>query len=216
MTLELTAVQIGVWVELRWTDDGFPNDLYNLYRDVDGGGEATFASVIESDDIFVDTDVAVGQSIVYRVENNITLDSDTATVVLADPSEPFTYGQVNPLATEPRYTTVAKVKELIGPTAPAKDERIKTAIVASEIQIDQTLHRSFPDTGSNPEIAGVPLPIVQAATNIAVAVFKAGDSPFGVAGSDEFIGTISVADETRREFAGNPMLYGYRVGFGIA
>ena len=69
-------------------------------------------------------------------------------------------------------------------TQTAYDDRVTQAIVASELQMDVYMQRSFPDVGDNPQIPGVPQAIVEAATSISASVYKQGDMPLGV-GNDE-------------------------------
>lgn len=64
--------------------------------------------------------------------------------------------------------------------------------------------------------AEIPAGITAAATSIAHAIYKAGDAPTGSAGSDDFIGSLDVAELVRREFQRNPGLVGFRTGFGVA
>ena len=115
---------------------------------------------------------------------------------------------VNTLATTARYTTLTRVKERLGVSGTGKDTRLTQAIVAAEVQIDQHLGGGFTGT--------IPVPIVEAATSIAMAIYKAGDSPTGVAGSDDWLGTIDISDEVRRELQRNPMLVGWRLEWGVA
>jgi len=133
---------------------------------------------------------------------------------------PFTYGPVNPLNDAPRYTTVAAVKRQLGVTDSAWDTEIQQAIVSLETMMDIYMNRSFPDDGDNPEIDGIPEQVKQASLLGSMAVFKLGDAPGGIGGSDEFIGTWEPADNrTRLAFNSvKPMLIGYRApGFaGVA
>ena len=112
------------------------------------------------------------------------------------------------LASVPRYTTLDAVKARLGVSGAGKDTRLTQAIVAAEVQIDRHLGAGF--TGS------IPVPIVEAATSIAMAIYKAGDSPTGTAGSDDWLGVIDISEEVRREFQRNPMLVGWRVEWGVA
>lgn len=127
------------------------------------------------------------------------------------------YGPVDPLAAAPRYTTVLTVKERLRiPAATATyDDRIERAIVAAEVGIDIELGRSFPDQTGGP-IEGIPEAIKEAATAIAVAIYKGGDAPTGSAGADDWIGTLDVSELVRAEFRGNPLLKGFKVSWGIA
>lgn len=128
-----------------------------------------------------------------------------------------TFGAVDPLATVPRYTTLALVKDRLQiPTADTgRDPAITQAIVAAEVQIDQSLGRSFPDTGTDPEIDGIPAPIVELATVSSVAVWKAADAPLGSIGSDDWLGSISIGEIVSNELDRNPLARGYRVSWGV-
>jgi hypothetical protein len=129
-----------------------------------------------------------------------------------------TYGPVDPLASTIRYASLDEVKRRLGipATDTSRDAALTQTIIAGEVAMDQWFHRSLPDTGDNPAIPGVPEPVKQAAENIAVAFWKQTESPFGVAGSDEWIGELSVTEMVRREMLRSPLMVGYRVGFGIA
>lgn len=115
---------------------------------------------------------------------------------------------VNELASSVRYGSLSAVKAKLGVSTTAKDTRLTQALIAAEIQIDRHLGAGFSGT--------IPKPIVEAAENIAMAVYKAGDSPTGTMGSDDWIGTIDVSEEVRREFQRNSMLVGFRESWGIA
>lgn len=135
------------------------------------------------------------------------------------------YGEINPLETAARYTTVAIVKSRLRiPDANTEyDDRILQSIVAGEYALDAELGRSFPDTATPPDedppivpiVEGIPEAIKSAAADIAVAVYKAGDAP-GVAGSDDFLGALDVTEIVRGELERNPLLRGFRVSWGIA
>ncbi|RPI25080.1 MAG: hypothetical protein EHM57_01955, partial [Actinobacteria bacterium] len=92
------------------------------------------------------------------------------------------YGALDPLETAARYTTVATVKDRLRiPLANSTfDARVLEAIVAAEYALDVELGRSFPDTQTDPlredqpivpEVVGIPIPVKNAATDIAVAVY---------------------------------------------
>ncbi len=49
-----------------------------------------------------------------------------------------------------------------------------------------------------------------------MVVYKAGDSPLGTAGGDEWLGTIDITEEVRRVMVRNPMLNSFRVSFGLS
>lgn len=136
------------------------------------------------------------------------------------------YGEVNPLADAARYTTVDTIKARLRiPLAQtAFDARILEAVIAAEYALDVELGRSFPDEATPPDedpptgppiVEAVPAVIVNVATDIAVAVYKAGDAP-GIAGADDFVGTLDVTEIVRGEINRNPLLRSFRVSWGIA
>lgn len=64
----------------------------------------------------------------------------------------------------------------------------------------------------------VPVPVVEAATTVAMALYKNQDAPTGTAGSDDFIGELDVAEIVRTVISRSPELRGFRTGagFGVA
>jgi len=136
----------------------------------------------------------------------------------AEPS-PYTYGTVDMLADAPRYADIDAVKKRIGVEDTTWDTEITQAIIAAETTMDVAWGRSFPDTGINPRWPGIPVQVTQAAENIAIAVLKQTDAPFGVAGSDAFaLGEIDIDDLVRRELYRSPLLRSFNVaaGYGMA
>lgn len=130
---------------------------------------------------------------------------------------PFTYGPVDYLADTIRYADIVKVKKRLNIDDTSWDDEITQAIVSAEVAMDLYWGRSFPDTGDNPEIPGIPVQVSQAAENVAVAVFKQTDAPFGVAGSDALaLGDLDFDDLVRREIQRSPLLRGFRRGWGIS
>jgi hypothetical protein len=131
-----------------------------------------------------------------------------------------TYGNLNPLETQPRYTTLAAVKRQMGVTDTSFDAEITQSIVAMEYMIDVFMNRSFPDTGIDPEIDGVPLLVAQAALLGSIEVVKLADAPSGVAGADEFIGQWDMSQTATRRALNTvkPMLVGFRGpdAYGVA
>ena len=132
--------------------------------------------------------------------------------------EPFTYGEIDYLAAVARYTTVLAVKGRMGiePTDVSRDAEILSAIIAAELALDIFMQRSFPDTGTNPQIEGVPDGISQAALQTAIAIWKEADAPTGSTGSDAFMGALAVSETTRTMIQQSAVLIGFRVAFGIA
>lgn len=139
---------------------------------------------------------------------------------------PIDYGPVDPNETDPRYTTLEKVKERLGiqPADTSFDDRLTEAIVAAELAIDTELGRSVPDGPGVPDesepgpVTIVPPAVIVAATDTAIAVYKSGDAPVGSTGSDEFFGALDVTDIARTIVTRSVTLRGFKVaaGFGVA
>ena len=124
----------------------------------------------------------------------------------------------DPNATEPRYTTLLDVKAVLGiaATNTEQDARITEAIVAGEVSIDLHMDRSLPDTDETEDpavITIVPSAWKQVALEVAVGVYKAAEAPFGSAGSDDWLGVISVPEIVRSAVDRSPLLVGYQTGF---
>ena len=158
-----------------------------------------------------------GTFITYALVDQAAATFLTAEIVVTDPGLPFTYGPVAEFTTI-RYTTLDAVKTAIGipDTNADKDPQLTEAIIAGESAIDRELGRSFPDTGSNPQIQTVPVAIENLAKKAAIAVYTGDHTPFGTAGSDEWMGAISVADAVSQTVRRSPLLRGYQVTFGFA
>jgi hypothetical protein len=127
----------------------------------------------------------------------------------------------DPNENEPRYTTVAAVKERleIPDTDLSRDDQIKQAIVSGEYAIDVFCGRGFPDL-TDPEdpavILVVPTGVADAALQLAIAIWKEADAPTGTAGSDAFFGAMSVSETSRQLLERNALLVSYRVSWGVA
>jgi hypothetical protein len=67
-------------------------------------------------------------------------------------------------------------------------------------------------------VPGVPVSVIEAATSVAMALYKNQDAPTGMAGSDAALGEIDVAELVRSAIARSPELRGFRTGagFGVA
>lgn len=77
--------------------------------------------------------------------------------------------------------------------------------------------RSFPDTGINPEIPGIPQGVRTWALDVAVEIWRLRDTAAGfTAGSDDWVGTIDVLEAARRAIRRNPLALGWRVAWGVA
>jgi len=133
----------------------------------------------------------------------------------------MSYGAIDYLATEPRYTTLVAVKKALNINDTLNDEDITQAIIAAELQIDQLNEVSYPgDSTTEPihgdEIDGIPEPIRLWALSASIGTYKLRDQVYGSAGSDDWLGSIDVAEQVRRSLQRNPMALGYKRGFGVA
>ena len=209
-------------VELNWTIDVAQPLTFEIFRELNPPSSAKLSLAVEGanrsglDSSLVNDGILVGDVLEYELVDPAgpTTLATSEQITVVDLDVPFTYGPVNALATAPRYTTLDAVKLRLGIDGATFDDRVTQAIVAAEYAIDAVLHRSFPDTGTNPQWSGVPLAVTQAASNASVATYKANDAPFGIAGADDFLGTIDAFEIVRREVRHAPNLLGFRVGFG--
>lgn len=163
--------------------------------------------------------VVLGDTVTYRLVDpagpSVIVTASPFTMV--DLSAPFTYGPVDPLADTIRYTTLADVKLAAGITDDVLDVELTQAIIAGEVAIDMVNGRSFPDTGINPEIAGIPQGVRVWALDVAIEVWKLRDTVAGfTAGADDWIGTIDVLETARRAIRRNPLSLGWRIAWGLA
>ena len=133
-----------------------------------------------------------------------------------------TYGPVDYLVdpTTPRYTTLAQVKQAMGVTDTSLDDQAIQSICTFELMIDVYLGRSFPDTGDDPDIDGIPVVVENAALVGAMRIWKMLDSPGGTGGSDAdgFIGLYEPGQDAAR-MAFNlirPMLAGLKIQWGVS
>ena len=93
------------------------------------------------------------------------------------------YGPVNYLVTDIRYTTLEQVKTAMGVTDTSLDAQATQSIVTFETMIDVYLGRSFaPEPGT--EVPGIPVVVQQAALVGSMRIWKTLDSPGGTGGSD--------------------------------
>ena len=130
-----------------------------------------------------------------------------------------TYGPVDYLITDIRYTTLEQVKLAMGVTDTSLDAQATQSIVTFETMIDVYLGRSFPDTGDNPDIDGIPVVVQQAALVGSMRIWKTLDSPGGTGGSDAegFIGLYEPEAVARTAFNSiKPMLGGLKTQWGVA
>lgn len=221
----VVATQLSnIEAEVVWVSTVSPVLGFEVFREVNAGAAKSLGTVADTLRLFVDPSLTsaglvVGDSLLYSVVDLDAAVSESApAIILRDLEAAFTYGSVSYLNTVPRYTTIAAVKQALNITDTSQDTELTTAVVAAETQIDVLNERSFPDTGSNPEIPGVPSTIAVWALDASIAVYKLRDSSAGgfEAGSDAWIGSIDVADEVRRSLRRNPLALGYKVAFGVA
>jgi hypothetical protein len=109
-----------------------------------------------------------------------------------------------------RYASLDTIKLRLGITTNQWDAAITEATVSAENAIDLYLGAAI-DISETP----APVQITQAAENIAIAVFKTTDTPFGVAGSGEYLGEFNLEDEVQREFRSR-LLRGFKVSWGLS
>ena len=122
----------------------------------------------------------------------------------------YPYGNrpLDPTATTARYTSVTDVKEVLGIPASdtSKDARILEAIVAAEWSIDAELGGGFE--------APIPQAVASVARAASVGIYKSSEAPFGSAGSDDWLGTVSVPQIVAEAVRRNPQLMGLKISFG--
>ena len=185
-------------IELTWTAGDPGATLYTVHRD-DGGGEVVVGFTPPARLTFIDPagGLTDGTTYTYRVSSDAP-DTSPLVPILYTAGESFTFGPVDFLPAGPRYTTLDTVKRRLGidPTNTDRDADITESIVAAETTIDAYLGRSFPDTGDNPEIPGIPEAVKAAALQAAVRVFKEADRAGLSAGSEDWFGTIDAAGAT--------------------
>ena len=221
MTITIQAIQVtNLVAQLQWTStDADPALGWELSREVNAPSPVqVLAQLAGAIHLFTD-DIAgllPGDVIEYSVQDLDTLTIGLATITLADLDAPFTFGPVNPLADQIRYTTLADVKARLGITHAETDDLLSDAIISAEVAIDQWNGRSFPDTGANPEIPGVPQAIATWATDASIAIWKAADAPFGQGGGDAWLGALDIQTITERVLRRHPLSLGYKVSWGVA
>lgn len=122
-------------------------------------------------------------------------------------------------AEAPRYTSVAAVKAVLAiPDADtAKDQRITQAIIAAESTLDLHMNQALVDRSGtlNPELDALPAAWSETAKATSVGIYKSSEAPFGSAGSDDWLGTISVPQIVAETVRRNPLMLGWQVGFGV-
>ena len=207
--------QYGASFQIVWTSTGNP---VRFQRSSESPSLVLADQLPASQTYFIEVvpTAQTGDTLEWTVVDLVTSNLDIATYEVVDDSVPYTYGDVNWLETDPRYASLNAVKKRLQITDTSWDAEITQAIVSAEVAMDVYWGRSLPDTGLNPEIPGIPSQVTQAAENIAVAVLKQTDAPFGVAGSDEYLGELDIDDAVRRELNRSPLLRGMRRGWGLS
>ena len=222
MTIEVKATQLSNQsVQLLWSSDEADPLLFRIERAINPPSTIkVLAEVIGSTTAYIDQlDLAalvVGDVVAYSVIDQTTFTAGVAELTWADLDEPYTFGPVDPLADQIRYTTLDGVKQRMGIENTEADALITQAIIAAEVAIDQVNQRSLPDTGVNPEIPGIPQAIRNWASDASIAIWKAGDAPFGQGGGDAWLGSIDTQNITERILRRHPLALGYKVSWGVA
>lgn len=219
MTITLKATQVTTEiVELFWTTDLVGTTSWNVRRNIDAAGFTSVANLQEGTARrYADDAPPFGSSVVWRVVESPSSDqADTDAQIMRSLDTPFTFGLVDPLASSIRYTTLDLVKRRMGITHAEGDTELTAAIIGAEVAIDQWNARSFPDTGLNPEVPGVPEAIRTWAVDASIAIWKAADAPFGQGGADAWLGSLDVQQITERVIRRHPLSLGYKVTWGIA
>jgi hypothetical protein len=225
MTTTITARQVSASTALLdWaTTDTLPT-TWEIERQKDAG-VFTFVGLVDGTSVsFVDGTLAtaglvIGDLVTYRLVDPAgpTIIATAAPFTMADVDADPTYGPVDPLASTIRYTTLPDVKKALGVTDTSFDTELTQATIAAETAIDQMNGRSFPDTGIDPAIPGVPEAIRVWALDASVAVWKLRDTPTGfTAGSDDWLGSIDATEAARRSLRRNPLALGYKITWGLS
>ena len=162
------------------------------------------------------TDAVAGDTIQYWLFDPSAEELLQTSLVVLDLELDPTFGPVDPLVDFIRYTTLDKVKDRLGidPADTTFDADLTDVIIAAEVAIDQHLGRSFPDTGGNPAIQGIPSAARQVATQASVRVWKEADRAGVVAGSDDWFGEIDIAGSVYQVLMANPVLAGLHISWG--
>lgn len=221
MTITAQARLVGQQqVEITWAStDPDPVAGFDVSVDINTAGFIGLGIASGTARLWVDQSGlwGIGDTLVYRVTDLDTLLADITTLItVPDLEAEYTFGPVDPLADQIRYTTLDAVKQRLGITNVESDTALTTAIISAEIAIDQWNGRAFPDTGANPEIVGIPEAIREWSLDAAIAVWKAADAPFGQGGSEAWLGSLDVQNITERVLRRHPLSLGYKVSWGVA
>lgn len=128
-------------------------------------------------------------------------------------------------ATAARYTSLEECYQVIGQGIsvgddPDRDARLLQCIIAAESTLDLHMGRSMPDTddadGPQPPTLIVPSAWIATATSVAIGIYQSMSAPFGTAGSDDWLGTISVPQIVAETVRRNPVMLGWQISFGVA
>lgn len=222
--LKVTATQLSnQLVEVGWEVDAASVLGFEVTRDVNPpNAPAVLATSIGGTAVAFGDDqgitaLTVGDVLLYTVED---LDGGgpvaAATILVQDLEVPFTHAPPAPTSKTIRYTTLDTVKNRLGiPLANVdKDDRITQVILAAAYSLEAELGQAFPSTGSNPQYNSVPANMAEATTDLSVAFYKAGDSPAGQLGSDDFLGSLDFAELVTTTMRRNPMLSSFKIQFG--
>ena len=117
-----------------------------------------------------------------------------------------------------RYTSVTQIHEqLLTQPSATLDARYLQAIIAAESTIDLHMGQALVDRLGqlNPDLEALPAAWSQVALSAAIGILKAAESPYGSAGSDDWLGTISVPQIVGETIRRNPLMLGWKVSFGV-
>lgn len=219
MTLSATQTATAR-ILLDWdTPDPDPFNGFRISVSIDAGPPVQLGDVNGVLRTFVDASGlwSPGELLEYTLEDLDTTATATATIAPGDLEVPWTYGPPRADASAPRYTSLETVRRRlrIPATETGFDEDLEEAIIAAEIALDFELGRSFPDTGTNPQMPYVPRTAAMISTSAAIAVYKAADAPLGTAGSEDWFGALSIADVAAQTIKRSPLIRGLQVSFGV-
>jgi len=210
VTLALT--ERDGYIDLVWTPDDTPISSWEIARGGDVIKTLYDVNAVSWRDIDVENNTAYSYVVTGQT------DAVASAAVVGVPN-PRAHGVIDPLAATIRYTTLAEVTQALGVNQydDTHDDLVTQTIISVESAIDQHLGRSFPDPSAG-EIEGIPEAIKQVALTAAVAAYTNVTAPAGESGSDDWFGSqdVGVGEIIRRDVRRNPLLTGYRVGFGVA
>ena len=210
VTLALT--ERDGYIDLVWTPDDTPISSWEIERN--SGLVKTLYDV----NAVTWRDIEVENNTAYSYVVTGQTDAVASAAVVGVPGARV-FGVVDPLASTIRYTTLALVKDHLNLNSldDTYDTVLTQVIVAVEVAIDQHLGRSFPDPSAG-EIIGIPEAVKHVALSASIGAYNNTQAPAGSGGSDDWFGEQedSIGEVIRREVRRNPLLTGYKVGFGVA